>query len=151
MEDAHFDGEDYDHVLLDHDVGDLLTQMSDAKTWGEAFRGFPEAFEALNKYRDDDDEPPRRAEDVFDCKAELQSEYGIAYQLMAYRLNAIVHVDVPGVRRVIDRMDYDQTFVKDHEAAALLRAALKENYGDKAVLTHDDDFIEWIYQGCFNG
>jgi hypothetical protein len=136
----------------------LLSQMQDAKTWGEALNGFPELLEDLNERRVESDEAPLVPGDEFDFETEAAPDsfaYLTAINAEMRASDLIGKLDdelLQGrIRFEYGMVDCNRCFIKDDEAAGIVLRLLQSSYRAKNPSLIRDDFeIGWFQQGLFN-
>ena len=143
------DGEEIALIVLNLNVVDLLDQMCDAKTWGEATQGVPQLLNDRNEERQDAGEPPLRPDDPFDFQAESKSENGVVY-LASLRLEFDAFVVDERLKPHI-RFDtyHDRCWLRDDESASLALELLRASRDGDVTLTRNDSSVGWIMEGLF--
>jgi len=141
------DGEEIALIVLDLNVVDLLNQMSDAKTWGEATRGFTDILKQRNEERWDVGEPLLGPDDPFDFQAESEPENGVVYiESLGWDFCAFV-VDERLKPHI--RFDRPRCWLRDDESASLALELLRASRDGDVTLTRDDSSVGWIMWGLF--
>lgn len=141
--------DDINLVVLDLAVVELLYQMRDAKTWGEATRGFPDILARRNEERLDDGGRPLELDDPFDFQTESQPESGAVYlvNLNLYFDDLVVDERLrPHVHRDGHR---GRCWLRDDETASLALDLLRKHQGGEVTLVRDDSSVGYMMEGLF--
>ena len=155
--DPFSEGEHISLIVFDQNETDLSNQLYDAKTWGDALRGYPDIWKALNEYRWEGDEPPLKAEDPFDYKAESEPEYGLVY-LTAVRseINAANLVSALPREELKDHVRFEsgmvdcfRCFLRNDDSASLVADLLTAQHGAPVTIERSDSHIGWLQEGLF--
>ena len=143
------DGEEIALIVLDLNVVDLLNQMSDAKTWGEATRGHPQILNDRNEERWDVGEPLLGPDDPFDFQAESEPENGVVYVASLYEDFDAFVVDERLKPHIRFDTYHNRCWLRDDESASLALELLRASRDGDVTLARDDGSVGWIMAGLF--
>jgi hypothetical protein len=141
--------DDINLVVLDLAVVELLYQMSDAKTWGEATRGFPHILAQRSEERIDAGESPLDFEEPFDFQTESQPENGVVYVASLGWYFDELEVD-ERLRPHLHRDGYlGRCWLRDDESASLALDLLRKRHGADVTMVRDDSSVGYMMEGLF--
>ena len=147
--------EDINLLIINDDELTFLIQLSNAKTYRDAFDGSLDYFEDVQKEREEAEEIIN-LDDPFDLAREGGEESGIVYQALVgcdlgphYLFFSEGALDDPRVKdniRVESTPDGERLFIRDDDTAAHLLSILKRRYRNRKLrLTRDDSKIQSLY------
>ena len=144
------EGEKIALIVLNLNQINLLHQMTDAKTWGEATRGAEHLLNDRNEDREDAGEPPIQPDDPFDLQAEEEAEHGVFYLAsLSLDFDAFV-VDENLKPHIRFGRHNNECWLRDDDSASLALKLLRASGDRDATLVRDDSTVGWVMEGLLN-